>query len=131
MTDTARHFQTANMDGVWNIKTSTTLKSMELKFKVKLPPCKLDCDARVLFAAAVQLYVNRFSPVLLLQLNEEFDETTPDGRDVKAKVTFEDGKGGSKTFNAGDTFFVPLGTPNSWKSESYLRKIFVIFQPKE
>ena len=33
----ARHFQTANMDGVWNIKTSTTLKSMELKFKVNLP----------------------------------------------------------------------------------------------
>merc|ERR1711862_267967 len=44
--------------GVWNIKTSTTLKTMELKFK----------------------------------LNEEFDETTPDGRDVRALVTFEDGK---------------------------------------
>merc|ERR1711913_176157 len=35
-------------DGVWTIKTSTTLKSMELKFKI----------------------------------GEEFDETTPDGRDV-------------------------------------------------
>merc|ERR1711874_443492 len=45
-------------DGTWNIKTSTTLKSMELKFK----------------------------------LDEEFEETTPDGRDVTAKVTFEDGK---------------------------------------
>merc|ERR1712240_40559 len=44
--------------GVWNIKTSTTLKSMELKFK----------------------------------LGEEFDEVTPDGRDVSALVTFEDGK---------------------------------------
>merc|ERR1712072_666622 len=43
--------------GVWTIKTSTTLKSMELKFKV----------------------------------GEEFDETTPDGRDVKAIVTFENG----------------------------------------
>merc|ERR1712142_284668 len=45
-------------DGTWNIKTSTTLKTMELKFK----------------------------------LDEQFDETTPDGREVSAKVTFEDGK---------------------------------------
>eukprot|EP00092_Neocalanus_flemingeri_P034029 GFUD01037005.1.p1 GENE.GFUD01037005.1~~GFUD01037005.1.p1 ORF type:complete len:139 (+),score=44.68 GFUD01037005.1:65-481(+) len=45
-------------DGTWNIKTSTTLKTMELKFK----------------------------------LGEEFDETTPDGREVTAVVTFEDGK---------------------------------------
>merc|ERR1711879_381512 len=44
--------------GTWNIKTSTTLKTMELKFK----------------------------------LNEEFDETTPDGCQVSALVTFEDGK---------------------------------------
>ena len=44
--------------GEWTVKTSTTLKTMELKFK----------------------------------LGEEFDEKTPDGRDVKAKVTFEDGK---------------------------------------
>merc|ERR1712215_252457 len=44
--------------GVWNIKTSTTLKTMELKFK----------------------------------LGEPFDETTPDGRDVVATVTFEGGK---------------------------------------
>lgn len=27
-----------------------------------------------------------------LKLDEEFEETTPDGRDVTAKVTFEDGK---------------------------------------
>merc|ERR1711994_1049483 len=44
--------------GTWTIKTSTTLKTMELKFK----------------------------------LGEEFDETTPDGREVRATVTFEDGK---------------------------------------
>merc|ERR1711862_131519 len=44
--------------GVWTIKTSTTLKNMELKFK----------------------------------LNEEFEETTADGRDVKSICTFEDGK---------------------------------------
>merc|ERR1712098_278728 len=44
--------------GTWTIKTSTTLKTMELKFK----------------------------------LDEEFDETTPDGREVSAKVPLEDGK---------------------------------------
>merc|ERR1712050_92358 len=44
--------------GVWTIKTSTTLKTMELKFK----------------------------------LGEEFDETTPDGREVSAVVNLEDGK---------------------------------------
>merc|ERR1712142_455130 len=44
--------------GVWNIKTSTTLKNMELKFK----------------------------------LGEEFEETTPDGREVKAIVTHEGDK---------------------------------------
>merc|ERR1712183_398076 len=44
--------------GVWNIKTSTTLKTMELNFK----------------------------------LGEPFDETTPDGREVVATVTFEGGK---------------------------------------
>ena len=27
-----------------------------------------------------------------LKLDEEFEETTPDGREVTAKVTFEDGK---------------------------------------
>merc|ERR1711973_692040 len=41
--------------GTWNIKTSTTLKTMELKFK----------------------------------LDEQFDETTPDGREVSAKGTRE------------------------------------------
>merc|ERR1712088_162938 len=44
--------------GVWTIKTSTTLKTMELKFK----------------------------------LGEEFDETTPDGREVTAVVNLEGGK---------------------------------------
>jgi len=45
-------------DGGWMIKTSTTLKTMELKFK----------------------------------LGEPFDETTPDGREVTAVCTLEDGK---------------------------------------
>merc|ERR1712130_349000 len=44
--------------GVWSIKTSTTLKSMDLKFK----------------------------------LGEEFDETTPDGRQTRALINLEGGK---------------------------------------
>merc|ERR1712013_790104 len=44
--------------GVWTIKTSTTLKTMELKFK----------------------------------LGGQFDETTPDGREVTAVVNLEGGK---------------------------------------
>merc|ERR1711935_1019426 len=44
--------------GAWTIKTSTTLKTMELKFK----------------------------------LGEEFDETTPDGREVTALVNLEGAK---------------------------------------
>lgn len=49
---------------------------------------------------------------------------------LEGSVTFEDEAGGTSSFSAGDVFFVPMGTPNSWKSEAYLRKIFVIFQPK-
>merc|ERR1711887_19463 len=45
-------------NGVWSIKSSTTLKSMELKFKIGV----------------------------------EFEETTPDGRDVTAVVKYEGGK---------------------------------------
>jgi len=48
----------------------------------------------------------------------------------EGSVTFTGDKGTSQTFKAGDTFFVPLGTPNSWKSEGYLRKIYCIFQPR-
>merc|ERR1712198_464931 len=44
--------------GYWTIKTSTTLKAMELKFKI----------------------------------GEEFEETTPDGRDVTAKVVQDGNK---------------------------------------
>ena len=44
--------------GVWTIKSSTTLKTTQLKFK----------------------------------LNEEFDETTPDGRDMKVLATLEEGR---------------------------------------
>ena len=49
---------------------------------------------------------------------------------LEGSVTFEDDQGRAQTFKAGDTFFVPLGTSNSWRSEGYLKKIFVIFMPK-
>jgi uncharacterized cupin superfamily protein len=48
---------------------------------------------------------------------------------LEGSVTFADDRGQSQSFAAGDTFFVPLGTPNSWKSEGNLRKIYCIFQP--
>ena len=48
---------------------------------------------------------------------------------LNGSVTFTDDKGETQTFRAGDTFIVPLGTPNSWKSEGNLRKIYCIFQP--
>jgi uncharacterized cupin superfamily protein len=49
---------------------------------------------------------------------------------LEGTVTFEDDKGFSQSFKSGDTFFVPMGTPNSWKSEGTLRKIYCIFQPR-
>jgi uncharacterized cupin superfamily protein len=49
---------------------------------------------------------------------------------LEGSVTFTDDAGLNQTFTKGDTFFVPLGTPNAWKSEGYLRKIFCIVQPE-
>ena len=59
--------------GVWSIKSSTTLKSMELKFKV------------------IWKVLNWYW-LLYTQIGVEFEESTPDGRDVKAIVNFEGGK---------------------------------------
>ena len=59
--------------GVWSIKSSTTLKSMELKFKV--------------ISKGLNWYW-----FLYIQIGVEFEESTPDGRDVKAIVNFEGGK---------------------------------------
>ena len=60
--------------GVWSIKSSTTLKSMELKFKVNI---------------LLKIVLKSF---LLFKIGEEFEETTPDGRDVRAVVQYEGGK---------------------------------------
>lgn len=48
---------------------------------------------------------------------------------LEGSVTFTGAKGEQVTFKAGDTFFVPLGTPNSWSCSAYLRKIFCILMP--
>merc|ERR1712039_563385 len=53
-----RKAATVSTPVMWSIKTSTTLKSMDLKFK----------------------------------LGEEFDETTPDGRQTRALINVEGGK---------------------------------------
>ena len=59
--------------GVWSIKTSTTLKSMDLKFKVD--------------------FVSHLSYLsCCIQIGVEFEERTPDGRDVTAIVKYEGGK---------------------------------------
>lgn len=50
---------------------------------------------------------------------------------LEGTVTFTDDKGGSQSFKPGDTFFVPMGTPNSWKSEGTLRKIYCSFQSRK
>ena len=49
---------------------------------------------------------------------------------LEGSVTMIDDQGREQVFHKGDTFFVPMGTPNSWKSEGTLKKIYCIFQPK-
>lgn len=36
---------------------------------------------------------------------------------------------GEQTFHAGDSFFLPLGAPNGWRSEGYVRKFFCAVWP--
>ena len=60
--------------GVWTIKTSTTLKTMQLQFKVMI------------------WQHSKNTNFLIEQLGEPFDETTPDGREVTAVCTLEGGK---------------------------------------
>lgn len=48
---------------------------------------------------------------------------------LEGSVTFTDAAGEKHTFKAGDTFFVPLGTPNAWSCPAYLRKIYCILMP--
>ena len=66
------------------IKTSTTLKTMELKFKVSMIQIKNEISIKARLLVTNSSYFE--------QLGEPFDETTPDGREVTAVCTLEDGK---------------------------------------
>ena len=66
--------------GEWSIKSSTTLKTVELKFKVTNAE-----NITFLFCLGLKYH-------LYLQLGEKFDETTPDGRQVSSLATFDGGK---------------------------------------
>lgn len=48
---------------------------------------------------------------------------------MKGSVTFTDAEGDKHVFKAGDTLFVPLGTPNAWSCSDSLRKIYCILMP--
>lgn len=49
---------------------------------------------------------------------------------LEGTVTLTDGDGNQRKFEAGDTFFVPLGAICDWRCEGYVRKIYCIFQPR-
>lgn len=49
---------------------------------------------------------------------------------LEGSVTLPDGKGGTRRFTAGDTFFVPLGAQYEWNSSEFVKKIFCTFVPK-
>ncbi len=50
-----------------------------------------------------------------------------EGSSAQNGLSWVEGK--SATYRAGDTLFVPRGTPNAWKSEHSRRQIYCIFQP--
>jgi uncharacterized cupin superfamily protein len=49
---------------------------------------------------------------------------------LDGEVTITEDGHPPQAFKAGDTFFVPLGTPCDWTTTGYVRKIYCIFQPK-
>ena len=49
---------------------------------------------------------------------------------LEGAVTITEDGQPPRTFKAGDTFVVPMGTPCDWKTTAYIRKIYCIFQPK-
>ena len=49
---------------------------------------------------------------------------------LEGEVALTDGTGAVHRFKAGDTLFVPMGTPCDWKNTQDIRKIYCIFQPK-
>jgi uncharacterized cupin superfamily protein len=117
------------------------LRTIKIDPAVKLDPSTPPAAAMLLSPVPVQHAHDYFSDATG-QLNIGVWDTTGYHRKLidfprhelmcllEGSVEFEDDHGVKQRFSAGDTFFVPMGTPNSWKSEGYLRKIFVIFQPK-
>ena len=63
------HGSCLQVEDVFTIKSSTSLKTVEIKFKVR---------------RGMRNSFNAF-----LQLGEKFDESTPDGREVTALVNLE------------------------------------------
>lgn len=116
------------------------LRTIKIDPAVKLEPSTPPAAAMLLSPVPVQHAHDCFSDATG-QLNIGVWDTTGYHRKLidfprhelmcllEGSVEFEDDHGVKQRFSAGDTFFVPMGTPNSWKSEGYLRKIFVIFQP--
>jgi uncharacterized cupin superfamily protein len=49
---------------------------------------------------------------------------------LEGVVSFSDDQGRTQSFKPGETFFVPQGAPNSWKSEGKVRKIYCTLQPR-
>lgn len=45
---------------------------------------------------------------------------------ISGSVTLTDADGKAETFTAGDTFFVPKGTPCTWEITETLRKFYMI-----
>jgi uncharacterized cupin superfamily protein len=45
---------------------------------------------------------------------------------ISGSVTLTDTDGKSETFTAGDTFFIPKGTPLTWEITETLRKFYLI-----
>lgn len=123
------------------LKNEGKLRTIKIDPAVKLEPSTPPAAAMLLSPVPVQ-HAHDYFRDATGQLNIGVWDTTGYHRKLidfprhelmcllEGSVEFEDDQGVKQRFTAGDTFFVPLGTPNSWKSEGYLRKIFVIFQPK-
>lgn len=123
------------------LKNEGKLRTIKIDPAVKLEPSTPPAPAMLLSPVPVQ-HAHDYFRDATGQLNIGVWDTTGYHRKLidfprhelmcllEGSVEFEDDQGVKQRFTAGDTFFVPLGTPNSWKSEGYLRKIFVIFQPK-
>lgn len=128
-------------DDASGLKNEGKLRTIKIDPAVKLEPSTPPATAMLLSPVPTQHAHDYFSDATG-QLNIGVWDTTGYHRKLidfprhelmcllEGSVEFEDDQGVKQRFTAGDTFFVPLGTPNSWKSEGYLRKIFVIFQPK-